>query len=368
MNLVEFPGLGISVEISNVAFSIFGFDIYWYGVCIGLGLFLAVLFAFKNAKRFGIDSDRMIDVITIGLITAIVGGRLYFVAFSEGEYKTFFDLINLRAGGIAIYGAVIGAFIGAAIGCKLRKVPMLPMFDLAGIGFLIGQSLGRWGNFFNQEVFGVNTTLPWGMISPATTDYLLWRQSALEAQGIYVNPFQPVHPTFLYESLWCALGFLLLALYIKHRKFNGEIFLMYIMWYGAGRAVIEGMRTDSLMIQGLGLRVSQVLAITSAVVALLIWVIARVKQAGKPLVVPEIPPRKAKVKIQVDGKEELVEVSWPANSKEPSKAEREKMAQEVWQSRQPEETGSSAQEEPEKQPADTSVENSGKEADDGENH
>ena len=331
MNLVEFPGLGISLEINNVAFTVFGVPIYWYGVFIGVGMLLAVLFAFQNATRFGVDSDRMIDVITVGLICAIVGGRLYFLAFSDLEYKTFFDIINLRGGGIAIYGGIIGGFLGAGITCKLRKVPVLPLFDLAGMGFLIGQALGRWGNFFNQEAFGTNTNLPWGMISPATTQYLQWQQATLAAEGIMVDPFAPVHPTFLYESLWCILGFVLLALYKNRRKFNGEIILMYVMWYGLGRAFIEGLRTDSLMISGIGMRVSQLLAATSALAALLVWVIARVKTAGKPLVVPEIPPRTAKVNIETPQGPLAVEIAWPANDKAPSKQERIEIAEKVWE-------------------------------------
>ncbi len=343
MNLVEFPGLGLSFEINNVAFTIFGVPIYWYGVFIGVGMLLAVLFAFKNATRFGVDSDRMIDVITVGLICAIVGGRLYYVAFSDLEYKTFFDFINLRAGGIAIYGGIIGGFLGAGITCKIRKVPVLPLFDLAGMGFLIGQALGRWGNFFNQEAFGTNTTLPWGMISPATTNYLQWNQAALAADGIMVDPFAPVHPTFLYESLWCILGFVLLALYKNRRKFNGEIILLYVMWYGLGRAFIEGLRTDSLMISGIGMRASQLLAATSALVALLVWVMARVKTAGKPLVVPVIPPKTAKVTVETPEGPTVVEISWPANDKAPSKQERVEIGTKVWKEQNKAEEAEKAQ-------------------------
>lgn len=325
-NTVEFPGLGLSFEVNNVAFSLFGVDIYWYGVLIALGLFLAVLFAFSQARRFGVDSDRMIEVILLGVVFAIIFGRIYFVIFSDQEYNTFYDIINLRAGGIAIYGGIIGAFIGALIGCKWRKVPVFPLFDLGAMGFLIGQAIGRWGNFVNQEAFGDNTTAPWGMISPSTTAYLEYNEAKLSAQGIYVDPAMPVHPTFLYESIWCALGFLLLFLYRKHRKFNGEIFLFYLIWYGAGRFVIEGFRTDSLMIEGLGLRVSQLVGILSVILGLAVWIICRVKTAGKPLKVPEIPPRVAMVKLETAGGMQEVEISWPAGRKAPSKEERLEMA------------------------------------------
>lgn len=323
VNIVEFPGLNLSMEINNVAFSIFSFPIYWYGICIGVGMILALLFAFTQAKRFGIDADRMIDVVMIGLVCAIVGGRLYYVLFVDQKYASFKELIDLRSGGIAIYGGIIGAFVGAYFACRWRKVPIAPMFDLAAMGFLIGQACGRWGNFFNQEAFGSNTTLPWGMRSETTTAYLAGQQAKLAAQGITVDPSLPVHPTFLYESLWCLLGFALLFLYRKRRKFNGEIFLFYIAWYGLGRFVIEGLRTDSLMIGNL--RVSQMLAATSVLAALAIWAILRMKNRGKALVVPEIPPHTAKVRVE--GEESPVVISWPADEKEPTKEEKLRMAE-----------------------------------------
>lgn len=325
-NIVEFPGLGLSFTVNSVAFTIGGIEIYWYGVLIASGLFLAVLFAFSQARRFGVDSDRMIDVVLIGVVCAIVCGRLYFVIFSDQQYNTFFDVIDIRSGGIAIYGGIIGAFIGAFIGCKWRKVALLPLFDLTGMGFLIGQSIGRWGNFTNQEAFGSNTARPWGMISPSTTAYLEHNQTLLASRGIEVDPYMPVHPTFFYESVWCALGFLLLFLYRKHRKFNGEIFLFYLIWYGAGRFVIEGFRTDSLMIDGLGLRVSQLVGILSVILGLAVWIVCRVKTAGKPLRVPEIPPRTAKVKLETESGVQVVEISWPTGKDTPSRAERLEMA------------------------------------------
>lgn len=325
---IEFPGLGISFSLSRVAFTIFDVEIYWYGIFIGMGMLLALALAFRLAPKFGIDVNRMIDVIVVGLICAIICGRLYYVVFSDLPYNTFFDVIDIRSGGIGIYGAIIGAFVGAFVMCKIRKVPVLPLFDLAGMGFLIGQGLGRWGNFFNQEAFGTNTTLPWGMKSEGTVWFLTQQQAQLAAEGVVVDPSLPVHPTFLYESLWCALGFLLIFLYRNRRKFNGEMFLFYVMWYGLGRFMIEGLRTDSLMISGLGLRVSQVVAATSVLIAFMLWIFAKNKLAGKPLQIPEIPPYFAKVKVQAGGKEQVVEISWPANGKVPNKQERLKMAEE----------------------------------------
>ena len=234
-NHVEFPGLGLSFTLNRVAFTLFGMPVYWYGILIASGLLLALLFAFWKARSYGIDADRMVDVIFGATVCAIIGGRAYYVATAPFEYESFAQMLDIRLGGVGIYGAIIAAFVSGWLLCKWRKVPVLPMFDLASMGFLIGQCIGRWGNFVNQEAFGTNTTLPWGMISENTTAYLSSVQATLAAQGITVDPNLPVHPTFLYESLWCLVGFLLLAAYEKHRRFHGEVMLMYVMWYGLVR-------------------------------------------------------------------------------------------------------------------------------------
>ncbi len=239
---VEFPGLGWEFDINNVCVSIFGFKIYWYAVLILTGLVLAVVFAFKNCKRFNIKPDPFLDVIIVGFICSIVGARLYYVIFYENKYESFFDVINIRDGGLAIYGAVIGAFLGAFFTSKKKGVAPLAVFDIAGIGFLIGQAFGRWGNFANQEAFGTPTDLPWGMMSVNTGNV-------------------PVHPCFLYESLWCAIGFAgLYYLSTKLYKFQGQYFLLYLLWYGLGRFWIEGLRTDSLWLIPNVIRVSQLIA------------------------------------------------------------------------------------------------------------
>ena len=282
---VEFPGLGLEFDISRVAFYIGSVPIYWYGIVIGLGFALALVFAFANAKRF--DADRMTDVIILTTICAVLCARAYYVIFAPFEYQSFWDMINIRDGGLAIYGGVIGAVIFGILFSKWRKVPVLPMLDLAAMGFLIGQGLGRWGNFFNQEAFGTNTTLPWGMHSDGTAAYLSGVQSTLAAQGITVDPSMPVHPTFLYESIWCLLGFVLLALYIPRRRFHGEIALMYAAWYGAERCLVEGLRTDSLMLGGV--RISQLVAGVSVVAALALLICLRRKYRNVPLVIPALP-------------------------------------------------------------------------------
>lgn len=203
---VQFPGLGLEFTINRVALSIGGFNIYWYGVIIAAGMVLAMLFAFRNADDFGINSDRLIDVILVGAVMAIVCARIYYIVFAPFKYESIWQMIDIRQGGIAIYGAVIGAFVFGGLMAKIRRIPILPLFDLVGICFLIGQGVGRWGNFVNQEAFGSNTTLPWGMYSEGTYNYLLSVQATLAAEGVTVDPTQPVHPTFLYESIWCLVG------------------------------------------------------------------------------------------------------------------------------------------------------------------
>ncbi len=269
VNLVQFPALGLSLHINRVAISIAVFNIYWYGIILAAGLMGGLLFAFRYGPDFGIDTDRMVDVVVIGTVMAIVCARIYYVAMAPFEYGSLWEMIDLRNGGIAIYGALIGAFVFGGLACKWRKIPFLQMFDLVAMGFLIGQGIGRWGNFVNQEAFGCNTTLPWGMYSEATNSYLAANAATLAAQGVTVDPTMPVHPTFLYESIWCFAGFLLLFRFMKKRCFHGEVFLLYAIWYGCGRFWIEGLRTDSLMLSAaLNLRASQLVAAVSVIAAL----------------------------------------------------------------------------------------------------
>ena len=283
---VQFPGLGLEFTINRVALSIGGFNIYWYGVIIAAGMVLAMLFAFRNADDFGINSDRLIDVILVGAVMAIVCARIYYIVFAPFKYESIWQMIDIRQGGIAIYGAVIGAFVFGGLMAKIRRIPILPLFDLVGICFLIGQGVGRWGNFVNQEAFGSNTTLPWGMYSEGTRSYLMGSTVTVQ-NGVTIDPNLPVHPTFLYESIWCLVGFILLFRYIKKRKFNGDITLRYLIWYGAGRFWIEGLRTDSLMlVPSIGLRVSQLLAGIAVVAGVAAEIYFTRKFKGKPLMVP----------------------------------------------------------------------------------
>lgn len=288
LTIVSFPGLGLEFDVNRVAFSLGSIPVYWYGILIALGFVLAILYASKRAKEFGVDADRMLDVIIGGAIGGIIGARAYFVLLRWDYYGQNLDqIINTRSGGMAIYGGIIGGLLIGLLMCKIRKVKALPMVDLVAGGFFIGQAIGRWGNFVNVEAFGSNTSLPWGMASETISSYLAEHEAELEALGMNIDPNMPVHPTFLYESIWCLLGFLFIAWYTKRRKFDGELILIYLMWYGAGRAVIEGLRTDSLMIPNTSLRASQVLAIVMVIVATFIWLVksSRVKRSGKQLFV-----------------------------------------------------------------------------------
>lgn len=272
---VQFPKLGLEFNLTREAFAIGDFAIYWYAIIIAVGAVLAVIYGLSQAKKYGINPDKLIDLVIVALVFGIIGARLYYVLFNLENYSSFADIINIRDGGLAIYGGIIFGIASAFVVSRINKTRFLPSLDIAAGALFIGQAIGRWGNFVNQEAFGVNTTLPFGMYSEKTAEYLSDVSWDLFKQGIEVDPSLPVHPCFLYESVWCVLGFLLVLLYRKIRKFDGETFLFYAAWYGIGRAVIEGLRTDSLMYAGF--RVSQVLSISAAVVAVLIIVTLRIK-------------------------------------------------------------------------------------------
>lgn len=266
INHVSFPALGLEFTVNRIAFTVFGLEIYWYGIILTTGIIASVLMAMPLAKKLNVDQDRLIDVIMVGGIMGVVCARAYYVAFAPFKYDSLWDMINIRDGGIGIYGAVIGAYVFGALACKWRKVDVLDTADIAATCFMLGQGIGRWGNFVNQEAFGTNTSGVFGMISESTTRYLQSRRTYLASVGVTVDPNMPVHPTFLYESVWCLIGFILLYLYFDKRKFKGQMTCMYVMWYGFGRFFIEGLRTDSLATSG-GIRTSQVIALASFAVA-----------------------------------------------------------------------------------------------------
>lgn len=261
-----------SIDVNAVAFTLGSFEVRWYGIFIALGILLAILYANFHARKFGVDPDKLIDVAIGSIIVGIIGARAYYVVFNFDEYRNnLWDIFKINEGGLAIYGGIVFGLLAGYLFCKLMKIRFLAGFDLAGLGFLIGQCLGRWGNFANQEAFGSNTTLPWGMYSSNTQNYLSMVKFDLADQGIIVDPTLPVHPCFLYESLWCLIGFIALHFFAKRKKYDGQICLMYVAWYGLGRFWIEGLRTDSLMIGPF--RVSQLLAalLVLASVTILVW-------------------------------------------------------------------------------------------------
>lgn len=286
---IRFPKLGWEFHIDPTAFTIGGVRIQWYGIIIALGLALAVLYCFPRMKRFGIDSDRAVDAVLGGVIGGIVGARLYFVLSSWEDYKkdsfkeTFLAVINTRNGGLAIYGGIIGALTVGLIICKIRKLKLLPMLDIAGIGLLIGQGVGRWGNFVNQEAFGTNTDFVLGMtggrIQHVINDSMQIGGSMYE-NGLEMLWEKPVHPCFFYESVWCLLGFVLLAFWSKRRKYDGQLILMYMAWYGAERFVVEGLRTDSLMVGSI--RISQLVSAVIFIASVILQIVIGFKVKRDP--------------------------------------------------------------------------------------
>ena len=257
-NTISFNKLGIfDLEINRVAIdNIFGtgIDIYWYAIIITFGMILAISFCMWQSKKFGFTSDELLDVCLWGVPCALIGARLYFVIFMLDHFDSLWDMINFRNGGLAIYGGIIAAFIVGLVYCKIKKKNALALFDLASFGFFIGQSIGRWGNFVNAEAYGSVTDLPWGMS---------------------INGAEAVHPTFIYESLWNLIGFLIAFIVIKRvKKEHGEIFCFYMGWYGLGRAFIEGLRQDSLKVLGV-FRISQILGLVFFVGAIVLFVLIR---------------------------------------------------------------------------------------------
>lgn len=272
---VYFDGLGISFDLPSIAFSIFGYEIHFYGLIIAFGFALAVLYGGRKAYKWKMSLDGMTDVLIWGTLFGIVCARLYYVAFEWDYYSQHLNEIPaIWNGGIAIYGGIIGALIGAAIGCKVGKIDYFNLLDLGSLGLLIGQGIGRWGNFFNQEAFGSNTdTALFRMWSPKIHDTLEQSAQLLAQKGMNVDPNTSVHPTFLYESVWCLLSFLVLHIVVTYfRKFKGEIFMLYGILYGSERMIVEGLRTDSLYIGNTSIRVSQLLSAIIVAVALVAFI------------------------------------------------------------------------------------------------
>ena len=260
---IVFPNLGITLEnVSRVAVSPFEFNIYFYGFLIAAGVSLAAAYALREAKRTGQDPDIYISLLCWGLVGAFVGGRLYFVAFQWEAYRqNLAQIFMFRGGGLAIYGSVLGAVLVCCVYLRLRKLSIRQHADTAIPTILIGQAVGRWGNFFNREAYGGYTDGLFAMAMPAedargpiTAEMI---ENMLIIDGV---PYIQVHPTFLYESLWCIAAFGALMLYKRRKKFPGELAVLYFAVYGFGRFFIEGLRADSLMLWGTSIPASQLLS------------------------------------------------------------------------------------------------------------
>ena len=266
---------GITFNIDPVAFTIPGINwsVYWYGILIACGFLGALISGYINSKKLNINFDKVVTAIYVVLPFSVLSARLYYVIFHEDSIADFFNFSNHGFSGLAIYGGVIGAAISATVMCLILKMDLKNIADITSIGFLIGQGVGRWGNFVNQEAYGDFTNSSWfGM----TGDRIAYETGTTAL----------VHPCFLYESLWCLLGFVLLMMYVNKRKFKCEIALLYCVWYGAERAVVEGLRTDSLYIGNI--RVSQLLSviIVVAAAAILIYNYVKIYKSKKDKLLP----------------------------------------------------------------------------------
>lgn len=242
--------------MNRIAFTIFGIDVMWYGVIISAGVLLGVLVALREAKRTSFKEDDLLDFLLYAIPAAIVGARAYFVIFSWDYYsQNLSRIVNIRSGGLAIHGAIIAGVITAIVFCKIRKVNFLELLDLVGPGLVLGQAIGRWGNYVNQEAHGGPTDLPWGIM----------------IEGV------KVHPTFLYESIINILIFMFLLWFRKHKKAShGQVFALYLILYSAGRFFIEGLRTDSLMF--MGMRVAQLISLAAIIIGLVMFIYVKNKK------------------------------------------------------------------------------------------
>lgn len=272
---IDFPHLGIHLENVGKTITLFGIDIAYYGITIAIGMLAGIFVATQVAKRIGQKQDDYVDLAIFGIIFGVIGARIYFVIFSWDMYKdNLLEIFNTRQGGLAIYGGVIAAVITVFVVAHVKKIPVGLMLDTGGCGLITGQMIGRWGNFFNREAFGEYTDGLFAMRLPLdavrsgdVTEKMREHMETIDG----VSCIQ-VSPTFLYESVWCLLVLILLLVYTRHKKFNGEVFLIYLAGYGAGRFWIESLRTDQLLLPGTAIPVSQLLAGVLVIVSVL-WII-----------------------------------------------------------------------------------------------
>ena len=277
MHYVSFPGLGIeSFGLKQSAFTLFGVDIMWYGILITAGMILAYFYGLTRAKIEGVKSDDITDLTLFLVIFGVIGARLYYLIFNLDAYivtdrgstwnnivETLKGMVSVRSGGLAIYGGIIAGFFTALAVAKVKKIRFPVLLDILAPCVMIGQIVGRWGNFVNVEAYGSTTDLPWRM-------------------GVGLGGGAPyVHPTFLYESLWNLVGFILIAVFYKKKKFHGQVFLFYAIWYGAGRAFIEGLRIDSLYLGPI--RISQLVSAVICAAGIILMVIGCMRAPRAPL-------------------------------------------------------------------------------------
>ena len=278
VNDIAFPNLGIYLHNVPKSFSVFGFQIALYGVIIGIGVLCGVLMAVHVAKKEGMDPDLIWDFAIYAIIFSIIGARAYYVIFEWEMYRENpLSVLNLRNGGLAIYGAVIASFITLFVYSRVKKVSFLQMVDVCVPGLILGQAIGRWGNFTNREVFGGYTDNLVAMRLPELAVRARDITPDISAHIVDGTNYIQVHPTFLYECLWNLLILCIMLVYQKHKKFNGEIWLVYLGGYGLGRFWIEGIRTDQLYIMGTTIPVSQLIAIICVAVAVLADIIVRIR-------------------------------------------------------------------------------------------
>lgn len=262
MNNISFPKLGVNLHINPVAFHIGSKEIYWYALIILTGFLLAAAFVLLTCKKRGVEPDNVYDIGLFGLIFGIIGARLYYVLFSLDEFDSFWDVFKIWNGGLAIYGGIIAAFITVAVYCRVKKLNTLNVFDVCCPGLFIGQLIGRWGNFVNAEVYGGTTSLPWGMS---------------------INGADPVHPLFLYESLWNLLGLILLIIFRDKKTADGQVVCFYVFWYSLGRLFLEGMRNRAYILYAIPnvLAVSQLVACIGIIGAIVCFIIFTKRQKNK---------------------------------------------------------------------------------------
>ena len=283
MVTISFPGLGIEpFTVNPVAFTIplfGGIEVRWYGLIITMGIILAFTYCAYRAKQEGVDFDNLLDIALFTIPLSVVGARLYYVLTSLDQYDSLWEAIDIRGGGLAIYGAVIAGACTIYGVCRYKKIPPLKMMDAVAPGVMIGQILGRWGNFFNGEAYG--SRILGGILYPFRMGLLPNVESRVEMYYF--------HPTFLYESLWNLVGFILIHFLYKKKKFDGQVVLMYITWYGFGRMFIEGLRVDSLYIFGV-FRISQVIGFLCFVIGSILLTFNLMKARRKALTEQDYTP------------------------------------------------------------------------------